>query len=231
VSGRHPTFVKMISVRDPAALREIVRQDPSALRLKNSLGETAFHYQVIEDRLDAVVALAELGADINEPDDFGETPLAHAVQLGYAEVVSWLISKKADLNAGRPPPLHYAAETGALGLARQLLDAGARTDVHNDMGYPVLHVAVEHDSIELVQLLIERGADILARSEFGQSILHVAACYASEALCRFLIAAGAVAQVTYPDGETPFDVAVAFGRESVAELLLAATERERSPRR
>lgn len=61
----------------------------------NRLGWTALMEAVIrgpggERHTETVRLLVENGVDLNEPDDAGVTPLAHARALGYTEMVEIL---------------------------------------------------------------------------------------------------------------------------------------------
>ena len=60
-------------------------------------GETTFHYLVVENDLVRAAKLLDWGANINTQDDFGATPLIHAVMMDYFEMVKWLIKRGASL--------------------------------------------------------------------------------------------------------------------------------------
>ena len=49
-----------------------------------------------------------------------------AAQRGYYEPIKALLAAKADPNMGRPSPLALAAEEGSNGVAKLLLESGAR---------------------------------------------------------------------------------------------------------
>jgi ankyrin repeat protein len=68
------------------AARELIETDPACIRYQDIAGETAFHYVVVENRLDLAEFLLLAGSDINKADEFGATPLMHAVMLGYREL-------------------------------------------------------------------------------------------------------------------------------------------------
>lgn len=78
--------------------RLAVQCDPLLLQVRNSVRETAFHYVVIENRIDLAQHLLGWGSDINTRDHSGATPLMHAVQLGCLDMVKWLISNGANID-------------------------------------------------------------------------------------------------------------------------------------
>ena len=85
---------------------------------------------------DTVKLLCELGADIEKPNTYGETPLYMAAEFFHPKTVKLLIDKGADINAkndmGRTPLASvlmvcrgiYIAQTAE--IASMLLDAGAK---------------------------------------------------------------------------------------------------------
>ena len=75
-----------------------IQRDPSLLQARDGVGETAFHYAIVENRLDLAQHLLQWGSDINTRDHSGATPLMHAVQLGYLDAVKWLVKNGADIN-------------------------------------------------------------------------------------------------------------------------------------
>jgi uncharacterized protein len=52
-----------------------------------------------EERLQVVKRFVELGNDVNQPDDFGITPLMAAANMGHVPVIQYLIDAGADLAA------------------------------------------------------------------------------------------------------------------------------------
>lgn len=52
-----------------------------------------------EERLQVVKRFVELGNDVNQPDDFGITPLMAAANIGNVPVIQYLIDAGADLSA------------------------------------------------------------------------------------------------------------------------------------
>jgi ankyrin repeat protein len=105
----------------------------------------------------------EQGADINERDARGETPLHKAARLGHFNAVRELIRLKADLNAADTlglRPLHWAAINGRQDIARLLLhhkaDPNARERVAG--GLTPLALAKLLGREEFADCLAEYGA-------------------------------------------------------------------------
>ncbi|TEB27097.1 ankyrin [Coprinellus micaceus] len=57
-------------------------------------------------------------------------------------------------------PLHWAASSGALDIARFLIDRKAEVDRSDNSGWTPLHIAVSAGHTEIVQELIGAGADV-----------------------------------------------------------------------
>ena len=56
-------------------------------------------------------------------------------------------------------PLHLAAETNSIDIARLLIDSGADIEAKDNDGLTPMHLAVETNSLDVVRLLIDRGAN------------------------------------------------------------------------
>jgi ankyrin repeat protein len=75
-----------------------LQRHPTALHVKTKLEETPLHYCVIENRVDLAMELIAIGADVNCVEFAGNSPLMHAIQLSYAEMIDLLILSGADFN-------------------------------------------------------------------------------------------------------------------------------------
>ena len=83
-------------VNDRELADSLIEEDPSFLAVKNGIGETVFHYLVVEDRKEEVSYLLSKGAEINTTNEFGNTPLSEAASLGYYELCEYLLKNGAD---------------------------------------------------------------------------------------------------------------------------------------
>ena len=91
----------------------------------------------------------------------GITPLAWSCYGDDLQRVAFLISKGADLNAGKgitKTALHIAANWGKTEIASLLITKGADVDALDGSGWTPLHWAAFEGGYEVVQLLISKGA-------------------------------------------------------------------------
>lgn len=69
------------------------------LKFKDKYGANALHYAAESGKLSFVKSLINKGnVDINSQDDDGDSPLIEAVEKGSVEIVSYLLSKGADVS-------------------------------------------------------------------------------------------------------------------------------------
>lgn len=140
--------------------------------------------------------LAE-GADVNVPDENGDSPLQAAVSRSRnAEVVALLLSAGAEVNASAPAtqwtPLLGAAAIGNTETVRLLLDAGANPNQRDNGDQTPLDFAIGRGSLELVDLLIAAGADVnFAEPLLGRTPLYNAMAGGHIEIARRLRQAGA----------------------------------------
>ena len=123
--------------------------------------------------------ILDLGADVNEKDFQGSTPLIGATKLlpfthkpygastkvlykPYLDVVTTLIRRGADTNAidnyTMQTSLHYAAQHNWVDAIVKLIEAGADKEAQDNHGNRPLHIAACFGSIEAAQKLKELGA-------------------------------------------------------------------------
>lgn len=174
--ARHLVRMFFSSVEDG---RKALLADPSLIDERSGLGETVLHYLAVEDQLDAVKFLVEeKKAEVNTLNDFGDSPLSEAAELGHVELVKYLLEKGAMLKLkGQKVVLHGAVRGGNAEMVKILLAAGADVNEVGDLKDTALHVAAEwNEDDEISKLLLEAGADINARRLFDETPLDVAEC-------------------------------------------------------
>jgi ankyrin repeat protein len=117
-------FVRAV-FHNPAAAAGLLTEYPDILKAKNSIGETPLHYLVIENAINSVRCLLELGADINTTNELGQTPLFQSAQLGYLEMCCYLLEHGANPQISDyegETALSFAAISGELSVVKLLLE-------------------------------------------------------------------------------------------------------------
>jgi hypothetical protein len=133
-----------------------------AVGVSDSSGDT-LHNAAACDDVAEVRRLVAAGANVEQRDAHGVTPLQLAAGYGQADVVTALVQLGADKeikNAFGETPLHQAAAKGHVEVVRALMEAGAHVGAQMPDGATPLHIAAERGHVEVVTALIELGANI-----------------------------------------------------------------------
>jgi ankyrin repeat protein len=164
---RHELIREFITavVEDPKRAEHLLRQDRSLINARWMHDETALHYLAIEGFADAVRFLIDHGADVNLPNEFGDSPLVDVAAVSTNEIARILLTAGADPNGPMTPfrycPLHNAARRGNIELVKLLLHAGANPHYVNGYGETVFDALDEGASTEererIVRLLESYG--------------------------------------------------------------------------
>ena len=123
------------------------------------------------NNLQRVRLLVEQGADKDQVDSDGCTPLLCASCFGHLELAQYLVEQGATLdkaNAIGWTPLITAVVNERLDVARYLLEQGADRDKANNNGDTPLHMAALGGYLEIAVLLMSYGADLNARNIDGR---------------------------------------------------------------
>jgi len=113
--------------------------------------------------------LIRAGADVNQAQGEGSTPLLWAVNRSDYEVAEALLAKKANPNAGNEfgaLPLTEAARLNDDRMVKMLLDAGAKVDSASPDGETVLMLAIKNGNQAMFQTLVAAGADVNVIEKF-----------------------------------------------------------------
>eukprot|EP01125_Pyxidicula_operculata_P010592 TRINITY_DN3486_c0_g1_i1.p1 TRINITY_DN3486_c0_g1~~TRINITY_DN3486_c0_g1_i1.p1 ORF type:complete len:1904 (+),score=397.79 TRINITY_DN3486_c0_g1_i1:1-5712(+) len=166
---------------------------------------------------DAIEALAQVGAKIDQVDEFNETSLHMASKRGNVKAAEILIKHKADVNFKNSwcrTPLHYAETTD---IVKLLVASKAAIDIKDEFSRTPLHVASYHGKSEVVESLILCKADINVRGSSNRTALHFAG---SEDVVEKLVKHGLDINTTDEDGKTALQIAAESGKASIINALL-----------
>ncbi|KAH7126684.1 ankyrin repeat-containing domain protein [Dendryphion nanum] len=142
------------------------------------------------ERLQLANLLVEYGADVKSTTLSGHiTSLHRAVEHHDAEMVAFLVEKRADVNARTVKSrsaLHIACATPSswgyasksmVQIAQILIDNGAEIEAKDDTGATPLLLAVKSShtgevNVELINVLLDKGADRDAKDGGGMSVIE-----------------------------------------------------------
>lgn len=127
--------------------------------------------------LEIMQFLLDLGADIEESNDDGTTPLLSAVWNMDKSSIKFLLGHGANpsnSNKHGSTPLMSATIRGSNSMVQMLLKAGADVNAMNQIGETALMKAARNNSIDVVQTLLKNGADPHPANGRGQTALDIA---------------------------------------------------------
>ena len=191
-----------------------------------------FHDAVRSGDVQRVENLLDRGADKNQRDEWGRTPLIVALQQDRAQAAALLLRRGVD------PSLTDAWGRTALLVAAQLRNnaaiealIAARADVNaaNRNDITPLIAAAQTGNREALAMLVRAGAALDRQDNLGWSALMWAAYRKDEPMVRLLIEAGADASLPAWDDARALDVARRSGAEPPLVALLTAATPSRAP--
>jgi ankyrin repeat protein len=143
----------------------------------------------------AVAALLQQRADVNERAADGSTALHWAAQNNDLPMVQQLIRAGADVKAASRyglTPMTVAATAGSAAIAEALLNAGADPNGATPEGETILMTAARAGQVQIVRQLLARGANVNARENWQQqTALMWAAAENHGEVVKVLVEAGA----------------------------------------
>jgi len=151
--------------------------------------------RIAQGEREAALSAIAAGADVNEAQPDGTTPLHWAVYRVDRELVEALLVRGARPNVVNDygsSPLAEAVNVADVQLVGLLLEAGADANVANADGQTPLMLASRTGHVEVAELLVEFGADVNRREQYReQSAVMWAASQGHAEMVRFLVSHGA----------------------------------------
>uniref|UniRef100_A0A452IE74 Ankyrin repeat domain-containing protein 17 n=1 Tax=Gopherus agassizii TaxID=38772 RepID=A0A452IE74_9SAUR len=170
--------------------------------------------------------LIERGANLEEVNDEGYTPLMEAAREGHEEMVALLLGQgnynRANINAQteetQETALTLACCGGFLEVADFLIKAGA--DIELGCSTPLMEAAQE-GHLELVKYLLAAGANVHATTATGDTALTYACENGHTDVADVLLQAGADLEHESEGGRTPLMKAARAGHVCTVQFLIS----------
>jgi uncharacterized protein len=139
----------------------------------------------------AALAMITAGADVNQAQLDGTTPLQWAAYRVDRELLAALLKKGARpnvVNKYGASPLAEAVKVASAEMVGMLLDAGADPNVANEDGQTPLMLAARTGDVGVARLLVQHGADVNWREQYrDQSAVMWAAAEGHADMVAFLV--------------------------------------------
>lgn len=123
-----------------------------------------------------VELLIRYGANPNEVDRNGITPLMDAAYKDYLEICKILLEANADLEMVEKEfgmnALIEASRGGNVEIVKMLIERGTNLHVQDHDGWTALHYACSRGYKDIVLCLVENGANVHFRSDDGDTPLQ-----------------------------------------------------------
>ena len=208
----------------------ILDADPAALERRSRSGRTPLHLAFASK--DSALWLLERKANMNARTDEGLTTLMMAAGDGIDDVVTLLVSRRADLrlfDKSKRTAAHWAAKEGRFGTVQKLL-AHDNTIINHqaDRGQSLLHIAV-NSSPKNVDLLLKpvtgeqhSHVDTNLQDEEGNTPLLLAVIAENGLIVQRLLKYGVDAKIRNKCGDSALLKASEQIKEEIWKLLLNA---------
>lgn len=244
-----PPIFQAVEEGDVKAVRKIIKREGKDV-LAQVLGQiTPLILAVLGGKEEMVKVLVEMGADVNHAPDSptGQaSPLTAACQGGHEYIALYLLDHGANVNQPvwsafeaedgesirieNLTPLFTAAQAGAFGICKALLEKGADIDPMTGHGFTPLMAAIKQHHDEVAKYLIEKGANVdfpppgkLPVDKWAcLNPLLAAITNDNEAMVRLLLEKAVRLDVVDKSrGSTPVKLAAMNGNIEIVNMLLS----------
>ncbi len=226
-SGNPVFFV--VGINNIKMLKKLIELEVDVNAVEWNNHQSPLHYASKRSNMEAMDLLIKAGADVNQVDKYGYTPLhltvkyAYNLNNRYKYAIEKLTAAGADINKSAnngATPLYSAAQNNFTECVKLLIEKGADVNKATNVGESPLHAVFTYIGIyfdiDIVKMLLQASANPnKARIDTGDTPLHYIAqnknnytVNAVRAAIRLLLAARAEKNIINKDGLQPYQVAV-----------------------
>ena len=174
--------------------------------------------------VDELKVAINAGADINQQNEFGFTPLLIATKENNLEHVKYLISQGADFkikNINGNDALILATKENNVDIFKYLLLQGADYNVTSPKTKrQAIHIAARQGFLNIMEILLNKGVDINKPSALGESPLMLAIQSHFKPVVKYVIERGADINAKDTSGKTPLDYARKYKNNRIIDYLI-----------
>lgn len=151
-----------------------------------------------------------------------------AIQAQIAQLLIQQGAELNEFNSAGHTPLTLATENNLTLVAKELIQAKAKDTLGDDVDFTPLMHAVNNSNLELVSLLLQNNNTLDLKDYEADTALHVCAYQEPEMdaiqadIAQLLIHSGAKLNIQNGDGDTPLNLAVQHKLTLVSQALINA---------
>lgn len=227
-NGEHLIFT-CIKANAPEIIKHVLKLGVNP-NIRNSDGDTPLCAAVRADKVDAVSALLQGGADPDFSQENGSRAVHIASDEGHSDLIRLIAAHDGDLEEPVPSPalhegftpLMLATRRGHTGCVKVLVDSGVSLNTAKRDMYTAVHLAALNGQVDALRVLLDAGANRSPREENSFAPLHVAVRNNQLDAVRVLLSGGVNADARGPSGLTALHFAAYMSNARMIWLLLAA---------
>ncbi|KAG5788260.1 hypothetical protein H9Q69_012676 [Fusarium xylarioides] len=177
--------------------------------------------------LRAASVLIRYGADINEDNDDGWTPVIEATKTKNYDMVRFLINEGArldDADADGFTALMHSVKAGFGDITWLLAINKADVNHRDRLQRSALDIAISNQQSSIAWLLCQHGAEIGALNENRMSLLHIATRDNDRRSVALLIDRGLTINESDANGDTILHYAVRNNSADLVQLILSCNQ-------
>ena len=211
------------------------------LNFQDEQGYTPIHYAfemiiwangyVSDEFMEIVKVLAPL-VDPTVPNDHGRTPIHHAADLGYTDIVKiWapLVENPNVADEEGRTPIYEAAIWGFTEIVKLLAPLVDNPNVADVEGRTPIFMAADGGSTEIVKILAAMTDNPNVPDSRGRTPIFMAAAWGRTEIVKLLASLVDNPNVADEKGHTPIYVAAQFGRTEIVKFLALLTDNPDAP--